>query len=364
MLAVLFMGESLSSDEMLAPLDIVMGLRPWSKTDYDVPALYNGLPSDKVLYIQPIKVLVGQAWRSGVPLWEPHLLSGYPIIGNTQAGIFYPGTLPYIFLSGADASDLVALFHLVMAGLGMFGFLRALGCRHLAALLGAVVSMLNTVFIVWLMWDSVAGVMVWLPWALWTFETALRPGRLWTVVPGAMTVALIYLGGHLQWSLYAMLALALYSAFRFIYPKTVNRRRVLVVAAILGLAGTALAAIQLLPTLDYVSGGSRGPIPFEAMSNAVSWSGFEMLWVPKYYGPGFLRPDWWGPINYNESMIYVGIAPLLLALLALMLRHDATVVFLPAWDYLARSVPLAATSTVWFTGCLASIAYNPCGCAI
>ena len=113
-LAMLFMGESLLPARMLAPLDILMGLRPWSVSG-DVPAVYNGLPSDKVLYIQPIKVLVGRSWRSGLPLWEPRLLSGYPIIGNAQAGIFYPGTLPYVFLSGATASDLVALFHLIVA---------------------------------------------------------------------------------------------------------------------------------------------------------------------------------------------------------------------------------------------------------
>ncbi len=326
-LAILFMGQSLLPDKMLAPLDLLMGLRPWSRTEPQALDVYNGLPSDKVLYIQPIKVLVGQAWRSGLPLWEPHLLSGYPIIGNAQAGIFYPGTLPYIFLPGADASDLVALFHLIVAGLGMLGYLRALRCHYLAALLGAIVFMLNSVFIVWLMWDSVAGVMVWLPWALWAFEAALRLGRFWIAALGAGAVALIYLGGHLQWSLYAMLALGLYSLFRLIYPKTATRRRVLGIATILMLTGTALAAIQLLPTLDYIRSGTRGPIPFDVMSSTLSWSGFLMLWVPRYFGSGFLPPAWWGPINYNESMIYVGIAPLLLAIMAIIRRVKLEVVF-------------------------------------
>ncbi len=324
-LAVLFMGESLLPDKMLAPLDLVMAIPPWATIHFS--NVYNSLSSDKVLYIHPIKVLVAKAWHSGIPLWEPHILSGYPIIGNAQAGIFYPGILPYILLPGADASDLVALFHLVMAGLGMFGFLRALHCRHLAALLGAVVFMLNTVVIVWLMWDSVVGVMVWLPWTLWAFERAAVPGRLWMVAPGAIAVALIYLAGHLQWSMYAMLALAFYSVFRFIRPNATSRRRVLMIAGVLALLGTAIAAVQLLPTMEYISQGHRGPISFNTMSQIVSWHGFEVLWVPKYYGEGFAGPAWWGPINYNESMIYVGIAPLLLALLAIILRHDAVVMF-------------------------------------
>jgi hypothetical protein len=96
-LAVLFMGESLLPDKMLAPLDIVMRLRPWSASEDVVSDVYNGLPSDKVLFIHPLKVMAGQGWRAGLPLWEPRMLSGYPFIGDAQAGIFYPGMLVPMF---------------------------------------------------------------------------------------------------------------------------------------------------------------------------------------------------------------------------------------------------------------------------
>jgi len=70
---------------MLAPLDIAMSTPPWSRAGYLPAALDNVLPSDKIFYIHPIKLLVGQAWRAGkIPLWEPRLLAGYPIIGNAQ----------------------------------------------------------------------------------------------------------------------------------------------------------------------------------------------------------------------------------------------------------------------------------------
>ncbi len=42
-----------------------------------------------------------------------------------------------------------------------------------------------------------------------------------------------------------------------------------------------------------------------------------MLWVPRFFGGGYLPPVWWGPVNYNESVIFVGIVPLILALAAL-----------------------------------------------
>ncbi len=262
-LAVLFMGESLLPNKMLAPLDIVMQLRPWSASEQAVSGVYNGLPSDKVLFIHPLKVMAAQGWREGLPLWEPRMLSGYPIVADAQAGLFYPGILPYVFLNGADASDLVALFHLIVAGLGTFGYLRALRVRPVAALLGAIVFMFNTGFMGWLMWDSAVGAMVWLPWALWAFEIAMRPGRMWIASLGAVAVAWTYLGGHLQWSLYAMLILGLYSGFRFLVPDGVSRKRIMGVAAILLLGGTTAGDDSIV--------ADAGVYRRRASSTAVLW---------------------------------------------------------------------------------------------
>jgi hypothetical protein len=352
-LAVLFMGESLQPDKMLAPLDIVMQLRPWSVSEHAVSEVYNGLPSDKVLFIHPLKVMAAQSWRAGLPLWEPRMLSGYPIIADAQAGLFYPGILPYVFLNGADASDLIALFHLIAAGVGTFGYLRALRLRPVAALLGAIVFMFNTGFVGWLTWDSVAGAMVWLPWALWAFEIAIRPGRLWIASLGAAAVALTYLGGHLQWSLYALLILGLYSGFRFLVPGGVSRKRIIGVAAILLLGGTALALIQLLPTLEYVALGNRQPLTPEALSSAQNWSSFLMLWVPRFFGGGYLPPEWWGPVNYNESMIFVGSVPLILALAALGGPRKSLALFFGALGLvgvLCAADPLIYRLVAWVPG--------------
>ena len=242
--ATIFVGRALLPDTTLSPLDILMTIPPWSNTAARLTHAYNALPSDKIQYIQPMKTLTAQAWQSGIPLWEPRLLSGYPIIANAQAGIFYPGTLPYLFLRDTDASDLVAWLHLILAGLGMLGYLRALNCRSLAATFGALVFMLNTVIIGWLTWDSVAGAMIWLPWILWAFEAALRSKRWWLIGPGALALALAYLGGHLQWTLYTLLILGLYGLFRFAQPGAAGRRYVAVTAASIAGLGTLLAAVR------------------------------------------------------------------------------------------------------------------------
>jgi len=320
-LAAVFLAPAWPSDQVLAPLDIIMTVPPWSKTDLGLTAAYDALPSDKVQYIQPIKLLTARAWREGVPLWEPRLLAGYPLIGNAQAGIFYPATLPYLVLPGADASDLVAWLHLCIAGLGMFGFLRALRLRRIAALLGGCVFMLNAVTVGWLMWDSVVGAMVWLPWALWALETAIRSGWWWPIGPGTLAIAFTYLGGHLQWSLYALLIFAWYGVFRWVWPGSASRRRVAGTIGVMVGLGTALALIQILPTLEYASQGHRPPLSFEALTHGLDGSGLLTLWAPHLFGD--VTRDWWGALNYHELVVYTGVAPLLLATIAVAAGRTA-----------------------------------------
>jgi hypothetical protein len=323
--ALLFMGQSLRADKVFAPLDILRTIPPWSKTELGIAHSYNALASDKLQQYFPMKTLTVAAWRQGVPLWEPRILGGYPIIGDAEAHIFYPATLPYFFMPPTDASDLVVLLHLILAGVGMFAYLRALRLHHLAALLGGMVFMLNSVTTSWVMWDSAIASMIWLPWALWAFELALRPGRFGIASLGAVAVCLTYLGGQLQWSLYALLALALYFMFRLVFPQSNSRRRIVLAALVIGGLGTTLAAIQLLPSLQSISLGNRGQMSFADLTRGLNWSGFLTLWVPKFFGDVTTR--YWGSLNYNELVVYVGIVPLLLLFIAFARRIDPRAIF-------------------------------------
>ena len=175
--------------------------------------------------------------------------------------------------------------------------------------------MLNAVTVGWLMWDSVAGAMVWLPWALWALETVIRSGRWVAVIPGAVMIALTYLGGHLQWSLYAVLAFAWYGMFRWIWPGALARRRVAGAVMLIAGLGTALAMIQILPTLEYASQGHRPPLGFEALTRGLDGSGLLTLWTPRLFGD--VTRDWWGALNYHELIVYAGVAPVLFTVVAI-----------------------------------------------
>ncbi len=74
-----------------------------------------------------------------IPLWSETILSGYPFIANPLSGLFYfPGWLQFL-LDLPLAFNLTILIHVVLAGIGMYLFLRETGFDTLPAITGGLI---------------------------------------------------------------------------------------------------------------------------------------------------------------------------------------------------------------------------------
>ncbi len=173
------------------------------------------------------------------------------------------------------------------------------------------------------------------------------------VALGAAIVGLQFLAGHLEMSLYLLLTAGLYTAVRLLgeiwagrWPRTVGVG--LAALTMVGL-GAALAAIQLVPFGEVIGSNVRvGWTSYsEAAGYALSRDRLIGFLVPDYFGNpshhtyldlldgqvrsvehvranGEQRSDTeWGGQNYVEGTAYVGVLPLLLALVGLSVRPSA-----------------------------------------
>ena len=96
---------------------------------YGVPALLGHpvLPGDDLTQNFPLRVLAGQEIRSGhLPLYDPYIWSGAPLLAGWNAGAAYPFTFLFAVLPPVAAWTLNMILTWAIAGLGMFAFLRAL----------------------------------------------------------------------------------------------------------------------------------------------------------------------------------------------------------------------------------------------
>src|SRR6267143_4506701 len=80
---------------------------------YFLPALRNHLvpgPDDGMLFNVPLRVAAAQMVLSGhLPLWNPYIFSGMPLLAAAQGGLLFPLNWFYLVFSAAVATDLMVV---------------------------------------------------------------------------------------------------------------------------------------------------------------------------------------------------------------------------------------------------------------
>jgi hypothetical protein len=267
----------------------------------------------------PFLNLASRLWRGGqVPLWNPFLYNGYPLIGEPQYQTFYPINLLISQVSAFTPRTLLfqVAFHQLLGGVFTY-LLAGLWIESTPArLLSAVVYMLNGCF--WARQEHVVTIdtEVWLPLVLFAVE---RAGRAWSAPRFAFAagaIALLLLAGHPQSFYFSLLIVGLSTLFWMAEARAAPAlpawRPLAVFGAALGV-GLLLAAVQLLPTWELTGLSNRSDaIPYEVAigSGALRPSHLVTLFFPNFYGA--LTGPYLGEGDIAQSSIYFGFVPLLL----------------------------------------------------
>ncbi|MEI2610734.1 MAG: YfhO family protein [Candidatus Promineifilaceae bacterium] len=355
-MVLLFLGRGLQPGKIWLPLDIITHVwYPWKQPDLFMKDTQNLLMSDPVNYIYPIKEFAAASIRQGeYPLWNPYILGGYPFTYNTQAGLLYPLSLIYYLWPAAAAVNIVITLQMFLGAVFMYLYLRLIVTRRLAALGGAILFTFNGLMIIWLEWQVVYAAIIWLPLQLYAVERMVRyltaggeplasasyaAARRWAIVAG-VALAIPWLGGHWNWTLYTSMTLGVYLLWRFwpLWRQAQDRRwraQLLTLVALPLFIGLALSLVQVLPAFNYLRQSHRQPLTFGNSLREGLWNRFVVFLIPNFFGSP-AHKNWWGPVptNYAETTVYLGILPLLLAGLAPFLRRDNLTHFYLAWGTL------------------------------
>jgi len=309
------------------------------------------LGGDAFPYYYPQKVYLSESLRRGeLPLWNPLVGAGYPMIAESQTGVLYPPTLLlYRVFEVQTAYAANQLLHYVLAFVGLWAVARRYGVSRLGAALAGLVYVYG-----WfapricLEWAIIGG--AYLPWLVWVVERWLDSRRLHDLLPLAPVFGLMLLAGHFHLAFLATLGLGVYVPLRlwlgdrprgenphpqplsafFFWRRERGAGDALWKFGSVLIAGYLLASVQLVPTLELMQRSQRqefehgndpgyGHIPPWYLTQMVS------SWI--WYGPE-LDPDqalsqvgpYAYPSNTNkvEAHLYFGMVPLLLIVGALL----------------------------------------------
>lgn len=311
LLAVLF-RDGLLYGYVLGQADAVFTSLPWDGHRPTGRRIGNPILTDVPTVFYPFVLHARTAILNGqFPLWANGFGAGEPFFASFQSAVLSPFTaLTYVlpFPAGLTASAAARLF---VGGLGMFFFLRALTLSQAAAIVGGLAFLLNPFSIVWLE-HPLAAAAAWLPWLLLGVESiAIRPQRrAIAILAGAVALALV--AGHPETAFKIFLLVGAYAVYRAADSSQPLRTIGCVAAG--GLLGVLIAAIQLLPFLEYV-GASRVLADRAASSQPLFTNppaSFVTAFVPDFYGTPLRRYVLEGT-NYCEQQIYPGIVTWVLA---------------------------------------------------
>src|SRR5262247_3662268 len=153
------------------------------------PAIFSDMcfvSGDALVYSYPMREVAWRMIRDGVlPLWTPHILSGYPLLSMAQLGIGYPLTWGYLFLPGHIAEDVYVLAPYLLAPAFVYAYLRTVNCSRLGSLLGGLSFTYGGMMVSGVgQCGLYANAVMWLPLMLIAIERA-RTGRFLLCLSGA-----------------------------------------------------------------------------------------------------------------------------------------------------------------------------------
>jgi hypothetical protein len=325
-LSVVMVGQGLAPGRTLSGSNSLLSSVPWqSSKPANVPGLGTNFELADASEVFGPMLQYTRSQLPGIPLWNPYIMAGRPLLADGQSAVFSPFSLPSYLLPFWKSLAVAAILKLFVASLGAYALGRVLGMRFGGALLSGVVFTFGTFFVVWLAWP-LTSVYAFIPWTLALTELLIRrPGRL-TVAGLAAVIGLQFLGGHPESSFHLLFAAVVFFVFRALLSCRQRRAplralvRPALAFAIALVAGAGLAALVLAPFAEFVL--HSGDLSHRLAAAA----GY---WPRKYLGALFLHDYWGRPTQVDlESFTqvrgwYAGAATLMLAAAALILKRTA-----------------------------------------
>jgi hypothetical protein len=300
---------------------------------YFLPAVCGQLvisPDDGVIQNIPLRVAIANVVRSGhLPLWNPYIFCGMPLHAAAQGGVLFPLNWFYLVFNVPQATNLMMLSTYMVAALGAYLYARRAGASIAGAALTSLVWQWSGFLVGQIGHTNIVQAAALLPWLLWAIDGYGASGKRSRGLLIAVMTALALFAGHQQTFAYLLLVAVPY-ALVMSRGSAASRAFYLRSLAFIA-AGLALAAVQILPTLELLRNSLRADASYDFFTSFSMPRRFLLTFLAPYLmggGDGQLfRAPYVGPTFYAEYNGYVGLATIALALLVAFLKRDARTIF-------------------------------------
>ncbi len=276
----------------------------------------NFLITDPVRQQIPWRKQVIEYWKKGtLPSWDAWSFSGTTLVGNIQAGSFYPLNILFFLFSFPVAWSLLIISQPLLAGIFLYVFLRNKKLDIIPSLIGSIAFAFGGYSMSWLTWGTIVSTFLWTPLMFFAVDKIHLEKKSWKwkiVLLFALTFS--FFAGHLQFFIYGVVFVIWYAFWEYWKPRIC---KITWWHGIIPVLFFLIIGVQWIPLLRFL------PMTSRVAGAAYLHEGF---FVPIVHLIQFISPDYfgnpatlnyWGVWNYGEMTGYVGVIVLTLALLGI-----------------------------------------------
>ncbi len=340
--------------ERSAALGVRFSLKPssmlitWSGLRWRVPAIlfvftlvcywdvlftkHFMFPWDASDFFYPYLAFIHEELRHfHIPLWDSYVMSGFPIIGDPEAQIFYPLNWLMVLLHPSSPIhykfvEAMEVGHFFLAGLFMSWLVKDFTKDDLSALLGGLLFMSSGAMVAHTEHFASIEAMAWYPLVFMLARRGLLEKKVSWMAYAGLFMGIENLVGHLQHAVYLGLLLFLYFVYEaFLGPE---RRRLWPhwIYHLAGIAaiGAGLAMIQLIPTAQLGPQSIRNAVSYQDVTVGNQPGFLWTLFLPNIFG-GLNGVPYTGNSDPSMNYVFITVPGCILALVgfvALARRRD------------------------------------------
>ena len=281
----------------------------------------RGLGNDLTsVFLPRFCYIVGQIRENGRrPAWDATGFGGRPMVGNPQAGLNYPPVWIAWRIGRLSSLGWLTVAHLLGAGVGIYVLTRSLGFSRPASVVAGGCFQASPYLIAHTfeghyphVWSA-----CWYPWAFWGMHLTLQRKAVgYWVVPAVL--AMTFLTGHPQEWYCLVVAISVWvlaDGLRYVRAGTPREgiARVVVWVGLLA-SSLGLCAIDLVPEMAVKPWLLKTSQISLDHVNRYQLHALNLLQLLSPFALG--RPDnYTGHDNYWETVLSIGLAPLVLAVI-------------------------------------------------
>lgn len=307
------------------------------------------------------KILHDNYTNFKIPLWEPRLAMGFPVLAEGQSGVFYPLNVILSFLPEVTGLTVSVILVFIFSSIFTYFYSKSIGLDDYAAIFAAITFSYSSFFIFRIKHLNLVWAAAWFPFVLFCIRQLNKEKNLFYAFLGATGLTMQILIGHPQITYYSFFICVIYFFFEVANNDYNNSfwkgacKTVIGYFILLFFLPFLLGAVQLIPTYELVKLSPRFSYDISSVNSFPYRLKFLFTFLLPYF---FGNP---AKASYNEAISesgifwennsYIGLIPIVLVFYAVVkyrkmkiIRYLKFYIFLSIFSFLL----MLGTSTFVF----------------